>query len=133
MIGFSVETCSIEGSVRLVGGQNAKEGRVEYCSGGVWGTVCDNTWDVNDANVVCKQLGYASIGELLHQSAHLILSVLYTLGATPFYNAQFGQGTGPVTINIIGCTGNEQNVQNCTLSTPSSCTHFNDAGLRCLG
>ena len=54
--------------MRLNGGQNNREGRVEYCSGGVWGTVCDNTWDANDAGVVCNQLGYPSVGMSLTQS-----------------------------------------------------------------
>ena len=65
------ESCNVEGAVRLMEGQNNAEGRVEYCSGGLWGTVCDNTWDATDARVVCNQLGYPSIGMPLTQSLFL--------------------------------------------------------------
>ena len=57
-------SCS-DGEIRLMDGANNLEGRVEICFGGVWGTVCDDGWDQNDATVVCRQLGYLEAGMTL--------------------------------------------------------------------
>ena len=51
-----------QGSIRLVGGTSAQEGRVEVCNNNAWGTVCDDAFGTADANVACRQLGFAGTG-----------------------------------------------------------------------
>ena len=55
----------VDGDVRLVGGSDVSEGTVEVCFDNLWGLVTQTGWDTNDAQVICRQLGYSPIGETL--------------------------------------------------------------------
>jgi len=50
----------VTGQLRLAGGNVENEGRVEACVDNAWGTVCDDSWGITDATVVCQQLGYST-------------------------------------------------------------------------
>ena len=52
------------GDIRLIGGTNCYEGRVEVCLDEQWQTVCDDSWGSSDAEVVCRQLGYLPSGKI---------------------------------------------------------------------
>ena len=52
------------GDLRLVNGFNTQEGRVEFCTNNIWGTVCDDFWSPFNAAVACRQLGFSAQGEL---------------------------------------------------------------------
>ena len=53
----------MEGAIRLVNGSTEREGRVEVCHEGFWGTVCNDSWTEEDAYVVCKQVGLSTTSE----------------------------------------------------------------------
>ncbi|NXG14410.1 LOXL2 oxidase, partial [Grallaria varia] len=99
--------------VRLKGGANTGEGRVEVLKNGEWGTVCDDNWNLVSASVVCRELGFGSAKEAIT-------------------GARLGQGMGPIHLNEIDCTGFEKSVTDCKFNTESQgCNHEEDAAVRC--
>uniref|UniRef100_A0A8C6FT85 SRCR domain-containing protein n=1 Tax=Moschus moschiferus TaxID=68415 RepID=A0A8C6FT85_MOSMO len=114
--GAAQVACSGEIQLRLVNGGGPCAGRVEILDQGSWGTICDDGWDLDDARVVCRQLG---CGDALNATR----------------SAHFGAGSGPIWLNTLDCRGKESHVWKC----PSqgwglhNCSHENDAGVVCSG
>ena len=99
--------------MRLVNGGSVKhQGRVEVFYNGSWGTVCDDYWDLKDANVVCRQLGFEGA----------VKDVKYAL---------FGRGNGIIWVENAQCTGHESSITECRWGK-SSCSHREDAGVICI-
>ena len=102
-------------SLRLQGPQSENgTGRLEVFFRGEWGTVCNDYWDLNDAEVACRQLGYV-----------YAVKTLYTW--------QVPDGTGPIWLDDVRCSGNEQNLRYCSHRGWGShnCYHYKDAGVQC--
>ena len=89
-------------------------GRVEVFYQGQWGTICNDEWDINDANVTCRQLGYKYAVRVLSED-------------------EVPDGFGKIWLDEVNCTGSEQNLTSCSHEGWGNhdCEHDEDAGVEC--
>ena len=86
------------------------------CFENTYGSICHDLWNENDAQIVCRQLGFSSEN------------------TTALRNAFYNSSSGPIYLNSVQCEGDELVLENCTWSRDTEdCTHRQDAGVSCLG
>ncbi|XP_071844868.1 uncharacterized protein [Apostichopus japonicus] len=119
----SVDDCRCEGctdyrnvieDIRLFGGLTPNVGRLEVKVYGEWGTVCDDSWELRDAAVVCRVLGF-------------------TAARTVRNHAYYGEGSGKIWYGDVECSGSEESLNDCPKSNVGvhNCLHSDDAGVVC--
>ncbi|XP_041369837.1 deleted in malignant brain tumors 1 protein-like [Gigantopelta aegis] len=108
----STSTLSVK--VRLAGGLNKFQGRVELQMYGRWGTICDDSFDKREADVICRMLNYTSGGQVLTSS-------------------HYAGGQGPIWLDDVGCYGNESSITQCSHKAwgVNNCGHNEDAAIQC--
>ncbi|KAM6141069.1 scavenger receptor cysteine-rich type 1 protein M130-like [Pterocles gutturalis] len=107
-------TCNDREKIRAMGGEDGCSGRVEVWHRGSWGTVCDDSWDLQDAEVACRQLGCGPAVSALREAA-------------------FGEGMGPIWLEQVECRGTEPSLQHCWgwHRDGGACRHKEDAAVHC--
>ncbi|XP_070557234.1 uncharacterized protein [Ptychodera flava] len=105
------------GPVKLINGGKPHKGRLEVYTLGKWGTVCGDQFDIDDAHVVCRELGYMQGADSVE------------------YSASFGKGTGIVWMSQVECKGYEASIFHCPSGKPlgeNQCSHDKDVGITCV-
>ena len=99
--------------MRLVNG-NSSAGRLEVYHNGIWGTVCDDYFRMDEAKVVCRQLGFR-------------FTVNY------YCCGRFGYGRHSILLDDVDCQGNESSINQCYHRGWGShnCGHSEDVSVVC--
>ncbi|XP_052238541.1 scavenger receptor cysteine-rich domain superfamily protein-like [Dreissena polymorpha] len=96
--------------IKLVGGMNASDGRVEMKVFDTWGTICSDSFGFEEANVICSMIGYYP--------------------AITFYTTLSG-GSGPIFVDNMVCAHDAYHINECQYDTFDNCDHNRDVGVTC--
>ena len=114
---------------------------MEVYYNGSYGRVCDDVWGFEEAQVVCRQLGFYSGGTYIHalQATHVsvrdcyCLAYYYAAAEAVLCCAQFGRSYWlPISMDDVACSGSESRLTDCSHITNHNCDNFEDAAVRCV-
>ncbi|XP_045183623.2 deleted in malignant brain tumors 1 protein-like [Mercenaria mercenaria] len=100
--------------IRLSNGVGLYDGRIEVQVNNTWGTICGSSFSTGEASAICSMLGYSTNYRQYYGSS-----------------STYGQGSGPIYIDKLDCTGSEKEMNKCTYRVNNSCSHSNDAAVAC--
>uniref|UniRef100_A0A3B1JDU8 SRCR domain-containing protein n=1 Tax=Astyanax mexicanus TaxID=7994 RepID=A0A3B1JDU8_ASTMX len=98
--------------IRLVSGSGLCDGRVEISINDQWGTVCDDLWDINDGDMVCRQMGCGR-------------------AVSAPQGSRFGPGSGTIYLDDVVCSGSERSLTKCSPHRGLGVNNCDHAGVVC--
>ena len=103
--------------LRLIGGSNKQQGRLEILYYGVWGLVCYRLFSLNSANVACRRLGFPGAVSSRKWSSYPL--------------------TAPLWLSDVQCFGNETGLEQCSHlgfgNIGLNCREYDYVGVVCIG
>ena len=116
VLAFLSANSQVNGDVKLVNGPTDYQGTVAIFYNGTWGSLCDDSWQYDDADVICRQIGYES-------------------AARVWYRARYGVAPGPILVDQIDCPRGVDHILKCRPEVAKwgihDCSKREDAGVDC--
>ena len=124
---------------------------MEIYYSGRWSTISDTSWTSSDAAVVCRQLRHSAEGYIVYSTPTTAIICAYysyknricklndlgfcnnptCTGAVPLCCGQYGEGSGSILVNSVSCSGYEETISSCYVSTSTVFDHQNAVGVQC--
>ena len=110
-----------------------QEGRPEVCINGIWGSICQYSWNQIDGYIFCNELGFDGPCESIAYLYYISLYHHNPLDPNTYYYSRYGDGYGPAVWSYLYCQGWEKNVFECSKNVypDANCNHNNIAGVLC--
>jgi len=131
----SIDNCE-EGAVRLINGQNVREGLVQVCINQAWGTVCSNLFSVSEAEVVCSQMNFERTGECFDSTRFLNYQFYFAIEGAMLIDPKGPKVDSftPIFLSELNCQDMATTILSCSRAVGIiECRHSMDVYVSCEG